>query len=107
MGVMKRSLLVFAIIFAFGIPANAAITTEQMTDPGYVINNGYSEALAEEIIISKNRNVGKPVEPLYESKHQNKFVRFCRNLYGYIDPSIDTEQRYHHDIQMSPSWKDL
>jgi hypothetical protein len=106
MGVMKRSLLVLAIIFAFGIPANAAITTEQMTDPDYIINNGYSEATAEEILISKNRNAGKPVEPLYGKKH-NKFVNFWRNLYGYIDPSVDTDERYHHDIHPGPSWHDL
>ena len=107
MGVMKRSLvLVLFLSLAFCMRANASVTVEQSTSPEYIINSGYSQVTAEEITIMKNRIDGKPVEPLYEKK-QNKFVRFCRRVYGYIDPSIDTEERYYHDINMSPSWKDL
>ena len=107
MGVMKRILLSIIALFAFvSVQANAATTVEQLTEPDFVINNGYSEAMAEEIMISKNRINGKPSEPLYEKKH-GRFVRFCRNLYGYIDPAQDTDERIHHDIHMSPNVKDL
>ena len=107
MGVMKRNLLLaMALCTAFCLHANAAITVEQTTDPEYLINGGYSEATAEEVLIVKNRVAGKPVEPLYEKRH-NKFVRFWRNIYGYIDPAVDTDERLHHDIHMSPSVKDL
>ena len=106
MGAMKRSLLILSVAVLFCVPAHAAVTVEQMTDADYVINNGYSETTAEEILISKNRNVGKPVEPLYPEK-QTKFRRFCKNIYGYLDPSWDTEERYHHDINPSPNWRDL
>ena len=54
----------------------------------------------------KNRATGKPVEPLYE-KSQNKFIKFCRSVYAYIDPSQDNPDRLHHDIKPSPAWSDL
>ena len=105
MGVMKRSLLLILALFMFCCTqANAAVTVEQSTEPDYIINSGFSEATAEEKIKKKNRVNGQPSEPLYE-KH-NKFVRFCRNVYGYLDPGQDTDERIHHDIHLSPSAKD-
>lgn len=105
MGAMKRSIfLVFALLM-FSVSANAAVTVEQTTEPDYIINSGYSEATAEEILMLKNRVNGQPAEPIYERSH-NKFVRFCRNIYGYLDPAQDTDERIHHDIHMSPSMKD-
>ena len=106
MGVMKRNLLIMALFTGLCIQANAAVTVEQTTDPEYLINGGFSEATAEEVVILKNRAAGKPVEPLYEQQH-NKFVRFWRNVFGYIDGAQDTDERLHHDIQMSPNWRDL
>ena len=107
MGVMRKNLLlVIALFMAICIQTNASVTVEQLTEPDYVINNGLSEATAEEIMIVKNRIAGKPAEPLYEQKH-NKFIRFCRNVFGYIDPAQDTDERIHHDIHMSPSARDL
>ena len=106
MGVMKRNLLAIVLLSAFCIPTFATVTSSQMTDPGYMINAGWSEATSEEVTIEKNRKNGKPIEPLYNSKRNNKFVNFMRNVYSYLDPSIDTEQRAHHDIHQSPSWKD-
>ena len=103
---MKRNLLLVIALFALAcIQANAAVTVEQLTEPDYVINNGYSEATAEEILLIKNRVSGKPAEPIYERGH-SKFARFWRNVYGYIDPASDTDERIHHDIHMSPSVKD-
>ena len=106
MGVMKRNLLSILSLVAFTcICSNAAITTEQLTEPDYVINNGYSEATAEEVMLAKNRANGQPSEPIFEKRH-NKFVRFCRNVYGYIDPAQDTDERIHHDIHQSPNVRD-
>lgn len=107
MGVMKRNLLLItAICLAFSLRASASITPEQASDPEYLINSGFSEMAAEEVEVMKNRTAGKPVEPLYDKSH-NKFVRFWRNIYGYIDPAVDTDERLHHDIHPSPSWRDL
>jgi hypothetical protein len=107
MGVMKKNLILAAALFTFAcVQSNAAITVEQMTEPDYVINNGYSEATAEEVMLIKNRANGKPSEPAY-LKSKNKFVRFCRNMYGYLDPAQDTDERIHHDVHMSPNFRDL
>ena len=109
MGVMRRNLLlVLALFSVLCISARAEVTPQQVTDPEYMINGGYSEAAAEEVYIIKNRIDGKPAEPLYQTKtSNNKFVRFLKNCYSYLDPSQDSEQRYHHDIQQSPHWSDL
>ena len=107
MGVMRKVLLVFAILAVTNICANASVTIEQSTDPEYLINSGYSEAMAEDVFMSKNRVKGQTIEPLYE-KSNNKFVRFWKNAFSYIDPALDnSEERYHHDIHLSPSWRDL
>ena len=106
MGIMKRNLLLVLALFSFAcIQANSAVSVNQLTEPDYVINNGYSEATAEELLLIKNRVNGKPAEPIYDRGH-NKFVRFWRNVYGIIDPAQDTDERIHHDIHMSPSAKD-
>ena len=107
MGVMKRNLLLILALFTFAcVQSDAAITVEQMTEPDYIINNGYSEGTAEEVMLIKNRVNGKPIEA-NTVKKRNKFVRFCRNVYGYLDPAQDTDERIHHDIHLSPSAKDL
>lgn len=107
MGIMRKKLLFLTILsLMLSLSANASITPEEATEPEYLINFGYSEATAEEVNMQKNRVMGKPAEPLYNKK-QNKFVKGWRYFYGYIDPAVDTDERIHHDIHMSPSWKDL
>ena len=103
---MKRSLLVLTLCLLICTSAKAAVTVEQVTEPDYVINNGYSEATAEQVLIMKNRVDGKPAEPLYQKKN-NKFVNLFKDAYGYLDPASDTTEFYHHDIHKSPSWRDL
>lgn len=106
MGVMKRNLLlIIAVSTALCLQASASIPLEQTTEPEFLINNGYSEVTAEEVTVMKNRIAGKPVEPLYEKK-SNKFVRFLKSMYSWVDPEIDTEDRLYHDIKMSPGYKD-
>lgn len=104
---MRRSLiLLIAICSAFCLKSFASVSSNQMTEPEYVINSGYSEAAAEEILKVKSRAAGQPVEPLYD-KSYNRATRFFRNIYGYLDPSQDTDERLHHDIHQSSNWKDL
>ena len=107
MGAMKRNLLLVLALFTFAcVQANASVTVQQLTEPDYVINNGYSEATAEEIMLIKNRANGKPAESA-SLKHRSKFVRFCRNVFGYLDPAQDIDERIHHDIHQSPNFRDL
>ena len=107
MGVMRRNLfLVLALFSALCISARADVTPAQLTDPEYIINGGYSEMAAEEVMISKKRALGEPSEPLYEKQH-NKFVRFLKGCCSYLDPSVDSQEFYHHDIQNAPGFRDL
>ena len=107
MGAMKRNLLFAIALMAFiTVPAMAAVTVEETTDAEYLINAGYSQVMAEDIFMQKNRVNGKPIEPLYE-KSQNVFVRRWRKFYSYLDPSQESVDRIHHDIKLSPSTSDL
>lgn len=107
MGAMRRNLLFSLAVIAFlSGSAYAAVTTEQTTDPEFLINSGYSQLTAEDVFMQKNRANSKPIEPLYE-KNQNKFIKACRQFYAYLDPSIDEVDRIHHDIKPSPSFSDL
>ena len=104
---MKKNLFIAIVFMTFAFnQANASVTVEQSTEPDYIINNGYSSATAEEITIVKSRIAGKPYEPVSAQSH-NKFVRFWRNVYGYLDPAQDTDERIHHDIHLSPNVRDL
>ena len=81
---MRRNLfLVLALFTALCLGARADITLTQQTDAEYMINNGYSEAVAEQVLIQKNRYAGEPCEPLYEKKH-NKFVRCATAIHTWI-----------------------
>lgn len=102
----RRLLFVTALFMVLSISARADITVSQQTDAEYLINNGYSEASAEEVLIMKNRVAGQPSEPLYEEKN-NKFVRLWKSFYSYLDPAQDSAERYHHDIKLSPHYTDL
>lgn len=107
MGVMRRNLLFLLVAAAFiTAPAMAELTVEQTTDAEFIINNGYSEAMAEDIFMLKNRASGKPIEPLYE-KSQNKLVRGWKKFYSYLDPAQEEEDKIHHDIHLSPHYQDL
>lgn len=108
MGVMRRNLLFLLAILALVVaPVRAQVTLEESTDAEYLINSGYSQAVAEDVFTQKNRVAGKPIEPLYEKKQQNKFVKVCKRFYAYLDPVAEPEDQIHHDIKRSPSWTDL
>ena len=104
---MKKNLLYLVILgFMLVFPVKAAVTVEESTDAEYLINAGYSQSLAEDVFVQKNRVLGKPIEPLYE-KSQNKFVRAYRKFYSYLDPSIENVDKIHHEIKLSPAVSDL
>ena len=103
---MRKLFFTIALLAFIAIPARAAMTVEQSTDAEYLLNSGHSQLFAEDVLMSKNRANGQPVEPLYE-KSQNKFVKFLKSVHAYIDPAIDEPDRLHHDVKPSPSYSDL
>lgn len=104
---MKKEFIFGLVLMAFiALPAFSAVTVEETTDAEALINQGFSKALVEDVYIQKNRAKNKPIEPLYE-KSQNKFVKFCRAIYAYVDPGQEEYDKLHHDIKLSPSFSDL
>ena len=102
---MKKVLFLLMLILAVN-PSFAEVTIEETTDAEYMINAGYSQAMAEDVFMLKNRNLGKPVEPLYE-KPDNFVVRNWRRFFSYLDPTQESFDRLHHDIKQAPSFSDL
>ncbi len=103
---MKRSLYLLVLMFLICLSTKAAVTVEETTDAEYLINSGYSQALAEDVFVQKNRTLGNPIEPLYE-KSGNVLVKGWKKFFSYLDPAQDTYDRLHHDIKLSPSASDL
>ena len=104
---MKRNLILSIALLAFlTAPSFAAVTVEQTTDAEYLINSGFSQAVAEDVFMQKNRANGETIEPLYE-KSQNRFVRGWRKFYSYFDPAQDAVDRIHHDTKLAPHYSDL
>jgi hypothetical protein len=104
---MKKSLLI--TLFLLGVitlPAKSAVTVEESTDAEYLINSGYSQTMAEDVFVLKNRNTGRPIESLYK-KSENRVTRILKTIYAYIDPAQELPDRIHHDIVNKPSYSDL
>ena len=105
---MRRRVILLSLILSAVaiIPATASVTVEQTTDAEYIINQGYSNWMAEDVFMSKNRANGKQIETLYD-KDSNTLVRGWRAFWGYFDPALDEYDRIHHNIKPSPSFSDL
>lgn len=103
---MKKILFVTALFAFITLPVRASVTVEETTDAEYLINAGYSQVMAEDVFMQKNRALGKPIEPLYETS-DNFIVKGWKKFFAYLDPSQDNVDRIHHDIKMSPSMTDL
>lgn len=105
---MKRRVILLSLILSaiVLVPAMASVTTEQLSEPEFLMNQGYSQQATEDVYVLKNRALGNPAEPLYQ-KNRNAFVKGWRAFWGYVDPARDEADRIHHDVQPSPSYKDL
>lgn len=108
MGVMKRRVLFLSLILSAVamVPAMARVTVEQVTEPEFVMNQGYSQITAEDVHMLKNRNTGRPVEPLYD-RDNNALVRGWNAFWGYVDPAHESYDRLHHNVKESNSFSDL
>ena len=89
------------------LPSMASVTVEQVTEPEFMINQGYSQLSTEDVFVMKNRATGKSIEPLYDKNDNNLFVRGWKSFWGYVDPARDEADRLHHDVKPSPAFTDL
>lgn len=87
----------------------SAVSVEEATTPAVLRNNGYSAQTAELVTVSKERANGREYYTNDEEayRNQNKFVRFWRKLYVYMDPAAEDYSYYHHDTDTTPSYTDL
>lgn len=105
---MKRRVIVLSLLLSIMavMPAMSAVTPRQVTDAEYLMNAGYSQLTAEDVLVLKNRANGNTPEALYNKK-QNGFVRGWKAFWGYVDPARDEFDRIHHNVQPSPAFSDL
>lgn len=107
---MKTKLLLIAILATMvQLQSNASVSVDESSSATYLKNNGYSAQTADLVNVSKARSTGEeyytPDELAF--KKQNKFVRFWRKFYVYMDPAAEDYSFYHHDTDTTPSYTDL
>ncbi len=108
MGVMKKFVLlaVFALL-STGF-AKAEISPDELIDPSFVMNNGYSITTAADILIMDARANGvQPTNIEDKPYYSNPFVKAVRSVFIYLDPALEDDARYHHDIKFTPQTYDL
>ena len=106
---MKKLLLVMIVTAATQIQGFAAISVDQTTSPAVLQNKGFSAQTTDIVNVSKARANGleyyTPDEEAY--KKQNKFVRFWRKLYVYIDSAAEDYSFYHYNTNTTPTYQEL
>lgn len=107
---MKTKLLLIALLaVVVQLQSDAAVSVDVSTSPAYLQNHGISAQSAEMIQVNKARAVGAEYYTPSEQAdaNHNKFVRFWRNFYKYMDPAADDYSYEHHDTKPAPSYTDL
>lgn len=106
---MKKVLLIALLATTTQLQSNAAISVDQTTDPNILQLNGYSAQTTDAVSVGKARATHQEYYTADEAafKKQNKFVRFWRKFYVYMDPAAEDYSFYHHDTDTTPSYTDL
>ena len=108
---MKTKLTIISLILlgSVCVPAYSAVSVERSTSNEYIINSGYSKAIAESIDISKARSAGREYYTPDEQAYRNSspIVKFLRKFYMYTDPAAEDYSMYHHDTKVTPHYTDF
>ena len=108
MGVMRKILLLSAVVLLSAGIVRAEVTPDETLDPNYMMNNGFSETLASDVIIQQARSAGVPASDIQDKAYYNKpFIKAIRNVFIYLDPALEDNFRFHHDVKLTPSVHDL
>ena len=104
-----KKLLLLSIMLSIPMMANASIVVEDTTNEVVLRNQGFSKGLTKMVNASKARANSQEYYSDEELQYNNpnKFVRFWRKFYAYMDPAAETYSIYHHDIEETPSYTDL
>ena len=100
---MKKIFLLSIItLLSVGV-AKAAFTPDEMNDPSFMMNAGFSEMTAADVVIQQSRYNGVPAPNIEDKSYYNKpFIKAIRNVFIYLDPAMENNYRYHHDIKLTP-----
>ena len=108
MGVMRKFLLLSALILMSVNAVKAEVSPDEYLDPSYFMNAGYSELMAADTIIHQSRSNGVPAMNIEEKAyHRKPFINAVRKVFIYLDPALEDDYRYHHDIKLTPQYNDL
>ena len=108
MGVMKKLLLLALVACLSANLVKAEVTPDEFNEPSYVMNSGFSELAASDIVIQQARANGAPAVDITDKRYyHNPFVKAIRSFFIYADPALEDDYRIHHDIKMTPSVHDL
>ncbi len=108
MGVMKKYFLlaIFALLSS-GL-VRAEVTPDELVDPNFVMNNGYSITTASDIVTLQSRANGVPTTNIEDKAYyHNPVIKAVRNVFIYLDPALEDDGRFHHDIKFTPTVHDL
>lgn len=107
MGVMKKIFLLSIVSLLSTGLVNAAVTPDEILDPSYVMNNGYSITTAADIVTQQARYAGVPAPNIEDKAYYHKpVIKAIRNVFIYLDPSLENNDRYHDDIRLVPMLSD-
>jgi len=104
----KLFLLIVFMLFCCPV-GHAILEVEKSTSPEELINAGFSSEFADMVNMQKCRSTStefqsiKPVKP-YQT---TPVYVFFRKIFTYIDPALDDNSFYNHDMKWEPSINDL
>ena len=108
MGVMKKILLLAIVALSTVGVAKAVVTPDETLEPGYMMNTGYSELMAADVILAQSRTAGVEAPDIQDKPYyHNPFVKAVRNVFIYLDPALESDYRFHHNIKLTPSYDEL
>ncbi|MBQ6516787.1 hypothetical protein IJI31_06370 [bacterium] len=106
---MRKFILIASLLLITQQYGCAEVLNSEVTTPEYLINSGYSTEMAEMVNYQKSMSLGEEfnsIKPVQYSK-RNKFCRFWRRCLEYIDPALDDDKFYYHDIITEPKVTDF
>lgn len=106
---MRKFVLIVSLLLISQQICHSVLIEQEMCEPQYLINNGYSTEMAEMVNYQKSRSMAEEVnsiKPVPRSK-RNKFALFWRRCLEYIDPALDDDSFYKHDIITEPKVEDF
>lgn len=104
-----RLLLIAALAIIVQLQSSAAISVDQTTNPQYLKNTGYSDALSSDVSVVKARGLGQEYYTQDEVTYKNMtpVAKFLRKFYVYTDPAAEDYSFTHHDTTTVPKYTDF